>query len=421
MTVYHYEASDSDGRPAAGEIEATDRDSAAAELSARGLVVHTLEPHGESVRPTPEGVAVAREIQQLMSAGLPLAEGLRAAADELGDSASESILSPRTWWQTLVNRREARIRQSLRQIAGEIESGRPLEEILERNQIPGELGAVMRSGIPSHSTAMAIGEYSAYATSSLQLRSEVWFLFAYPIVAMCLTVLASGLFFLYLVPSIRKAFDDYELELPVLTQLVMGVSDLFVDAGPWFSIVLPIALCALLVGFLRFGGESGRRIASAIPLFGASFRNVSLARMSHIMAAVLRHDGTVNSALRAAGTASRDRRVNRACCELAETIESGEELPIAHPALSGFPLGFVQMAEGGSNRQTVADALHSIGRVFEQRARAIMRMFAAVVQPLVIVSACGMIGLCFLSLLMPVIRMLGGLAFVSFFAIFSWM
>jgi type IV pilus assembly protein PilC len=414
MTTFRYTGTDAQGKLCSDTVEATNADAARRALAQRGIAVETLAeseagPLADLTRT--EAAVVNAQVGNLVAAGLPLAEGLVAAADEYNEPGLLRKLFLVDWLQGIfLQRSNQKVRRALRRIARDVEFGASLEQVLQTKSAPAEVKGVLESGISSHSAALAVGEYSAYAETSARLRGHVMFLFAYPLIAGSAAIAVMGVFFCFLVPPVKKILEDFGTELPGLTQFVVAISDTLLRIGPTVTIGGPILLAMGIILFFSQGQSLSNYIARRLPLLGASFRSLDLSRVAHLLAVVLRHDAPMPGALRAAGTASGSSDISTACEELALVVENGHNLPSTDPALAGLPLSFLQVAHDGSDRDTVADALHAIAAMFEQRARAIMSLLATVVQPFVVILIGGSIAVCFYGLFLPILKLLNDLA-----------
>lgn len=408
MTVFRYTGTTPEGTPRSGEIDAPSLDAAARQLSAQGIDVATIEafstpdaaPKEVRALSSAESDVVNNQVRDLIGGGLPLAEGLRAAAAEYNDSG---ILS------SVFGRRSQRIRRALLAIASQLESGNPIEQCLNQRSRPEEIKAILQSGISSQSAALAVGEYSSYAETSSRLRRQTLFLFAYPFVSVAAATLIMALFFCELVPTVKSILLDFGMQLPAITQILIDISDLLLAFGSRFVIGFPIAVVIAMVLFLTFFSSLASSVLRKLPVIGSGFRYLDLARVGHMLAVVLRHDATVPGALRAAGLASNNQGVRKACEHLAKSVDAGEDLPTWEPALRGLPLSFLHIAENDSDRDTIADALHSLARMLEQRGRSIMTLLAGISQPILIVLLCCGVGLSFYALFVPFLKLMNGL------------
>ena len=413
MKTFVYEGIDAESNPVSGEIKAESANDAREKLGAQQIRIRTLaeqtadgttgdEDLFAGLSPA-ETTEVQSQVRELIQAELPLAEGLRVAAEEFAEPGLVG------WFMAAFSKRgSARVRRALLIIANAVEQGQPIETVMQSRHARNEVGAIMRSGISSEATAMAIGEYSAYARSAMRLRGQVLFLFAYPIVVATLTSVLLGVFFCYAVPEMKQVFDDFGVEVPALTRAVMNLSDALVELGPGIVISAPVLLAASFVGAV-LNARWARRLLAWIPLVGSGFRSVDLSRLSHLLAIVLRHRAPVPQALRSGGETVEDKGISSALVTVAEHIESGGTMPRSQAGLSGFPLAFVEAAHQTDDRSTVSDALHSIADMFENRARSIMGMLVAAIQPLILVGLVGTVGVCFVAMILPIIKLLNDL------------
>ena len=407
MTKFLYEGTDADFNPVSGEIEAGSPHEAHQQLSAQQIRVRVLTDKvgGDMLAglSLSEAIEVQSQVRELIETGLPLTEGLRAAAEEF---AEPGIVG---WFlATFSKRGGARVRRALLLIADAVERGQTIETVMQSRHARNEVGAIMQSGISSEATAMAVGEYSAYARTAIRLRGQVMFLFAYPVVVSTLAYVLLGAFLCFVVPDMKSVFEDFGMELPSLTLAVISMSDRFVELGPGLVLTTPILVAASCVGGV-LNARWARRLLGRVPLLGSGFRNVDLSRLAHVLAITLRHQAPVPNALRAGEFAVEDRRIGEALVSVAEHIESGGSMPRAQAGLGGFPLAFVQAAHQTDDRNTVADALHSIADMFENRTRAIMGLLVAVFQPVILIGIVVTAGVCFVALMLPIIDLLGAL------------
>ncbi|MFK7818927.1 MAG: type II secretion system F family protein [Planctomycetaceae bacterium] len=418
MTLFRYTGRDESGTDFEGELDANSVEAARGILAERGVKVieiGTVQLQSDkspmSNLTSTEQAVVDGQVRNLIAGGLPLAEGLRAAADEFVEPGLLAKLSPIGWIKSLLFRtNDRRIRRALLQIASEVEAGTSVEDALARRSAPNEIKAVLRSGIASKSAAMAIGEYSGYAELSSRARGQILFLFAYPLVSVVAAFAIVAIFFCMLVPAAKTSFEDFGTEIPALTQLIFEVSDALNSIGIVGIIAAPMILTVCLIAFFSLGGSLANRVAHKIPLVGAGFRYLDLARVGHVLAVVLRHNASVPGALRAAGAVAGSTQTAAACDEMAKSVESGGELPESHAVLEGLPLSFLHVAKDDSDRNTIADGLHSLATMFEHRARSIMAMLSGIVQPLVVLVIAVTVAISFYALFLPFMNLLNDLA-----------
>jgi type II secretory pathway component PulF len=174
------------------------------------------------------------------SKGIPLEQAARAFAEERAD--------------------EIGVRAS--RLADLLESGVPLTDALasSRTWLPTDALVAVRVGQESGHLAPALAQVVKADDDMDSLLREVFEKFVY--LGLIINVLIGILTFLMLkiVPVFAKMFEEFELELPAATELVVVTSDLFVSY--WF-LMSPVMLAIVLlffVGVLYYTGWLPRDI-----------------------------------------------------------------------------------------------------------------------------------------------------------------
>jgi type II secretory pathway component PulF len=164
-----------------------------------------------------EAAALSHQIASLTSAGLPLAPGLAALGEEL----------PR-----------GRLRRSLNELADTLESGVLLDEAIEKQErrIPPHLRGLVIAGIRSGRLGDVLSRFTAYAGIGTELRRKLWLALAYPILAMTLALAVFGFVNAIVVSKYEAIFKDFNIPIPLLTVIVIGVSHAF--RGSWPVLVI---------------------------------------------------------------------------------------------------------------------------------------------------------------------------------------
>lgn len=155
-------------------------------------------------------------------------------------------------------------RHSVRDLSDMLQAGTSLPDALEAvpGVVPPEAVLAARIGAESGTLPAALrsaaeklaprGEPATYSPGAVVL---------YLVFLTFVLVLITGFVMIYIIPKFRKIFEDFGVELPALTQLVIGTSDFAVTYGLLF---IPLLLAVLWIA-LVYGVAAGRR---AIPVTG---------------------------------------------------------------------------------------------------------------------------------------------------------
>jgi type II secretory pathway component PulF len=119
-------------------------------------------------------------------------------------------------------------------------------------------------------------------------------------------------------------------------------------------------------------------MASRLPLLGPVWRWTSLAEFCHLLGLLLESEMPLVEALPLAGEGVTDADVRAVSRSLTHEVERGDSLAKSIGRRSLFPEGFGQIVAWAEKHQSLTEALHMLGEMFEARARS-QAIFASTV------------------------------------------
>jgi len=402
MPIFRYEATQADGQRDSGEVTAADADDARRQLMARGfLAIHVVEPVAEEsagVTPlsTREAEEVVATLAELSNAELPLAEGLRAAAAES------------------VNRRVAR---ALRDIAADVERGFSLEScVTQRGEsLPPHVRGLIAAATRSRRLGLTLDELVEHYRVLRETRAQVIASLAYPVLVFSLALVLVSFVPLAIMPTFRKMFEEFELELPAATKFVIQLSDVL----RWF--ISPPGIWVLLVAagaFLTFVvattlGRStaiAQRFAATVPLLGPMWQWSGAAAFARLMATMLDNQIPLSEALRLAAAGVPDPDIRDTALLLSGQVAEGRSLSDAIGEGRRLPLSIVPLVRWGERTNALPEAFRTCSEMLLSRVRLRALLLRSVSPPLVFLVVGLVIGFFVLALYMPMVSLIQGLS-----------
>ncbi|NLX53563.1 MAG: type II secretion system F family protein [Planctomycetaceae bacterium] len=383
MAEFRYTARTSQGEQIGGAIEATSQDDALAQLRARGLqdvhVTHAPDVPGAPADDRPElGAAtqppaalspaeaseLAGHMAQVAATQLPLAAGLRAAAEETG---SRRVAAALLW------------------IADQVEQGRSLEDTLEHSGqlLPAHVTGLILAASRTGQLGEALFELVEQQQIARSLHYDTRGGLAY--VAIMLLLAAAVLTFIcyYVADVIRQMLLDFDRQLPMVTQALFWWRDYGILAAGGVALVLASLAVAYRVVAGRVRWE---RLLSSLPLFGTLWQSIAVADWAGLVSVLLRHEIPLPDALRMAGHGIGSQHVGSVSLHLADGVARGRQLSQLMFSQTAIPPSLIPLVEWGERSKTLSEAFR-IGREMYGK-RAVMRaaLIQAVFPPLVMVG-----------------------------------
>jgi type II secretory pathway component PulF len=207
---------------------------------------------------------------------------------------------------------------------------------------------------------------------------------------------------LFVVRQMGELFEDFDAELPILTNF-------FLDLSHYAGWVL-----FGVVGLLGAGGVAlvtlGRfslvaRVQYLVPLLGPLWRYSRLAQVARTVRLLLSEGVPLGAALRTAGAVLPDGFLGGGCRRVAAEVESGRPLSESLDRARAFPTSMVPLVEWGEAHGTLADAFAACAEAFEGRVRSHGALLGSVVLPVALVFVMTFVALMVVALFMPLVSL----------------
>ncbi len=401
MGAFEYTALDSAGRERRGVLEGDTPRQVRQLLRDRQLLPVEVNPVAERDRPgtgrglawTRGGVSAAdvalatRQLATLARAGLPLEEALLAV--------SEQTDRPRV--QRVMLGVRAKVMEGHTLAAGLAEFPRVFPEIYR---------ATVAAGEQSGHLDEVLERLAEYTEGRDQLRQRIVGALLYPIVLsiMCLGIV-SGLL-VYVVPKVVEVFETGKGSLPLMTRLLIGLSDFLRDWGPWLLGAL-VAGGILLARALREPAARRRfdRLMLRLPLAGRLLRGFNTARFTRTFSILTGSAVPVLDALRIAGQVVSSLPMREAVEAAAERVREGAPIGRSLATSRLFPPMTIHLISSGESSGRLEEMLERAATSQERELDGLLAALVGLLGPLmIVVMGVFVMGIVF-AMLMPIFEM----------------
>jgi general secretion pathway protein F len=256
MPAFSYEAVDAQGKSSRGVIEADSARAARAQLRGRELLPMRVEPlQTDSPSQGPwlqrelwptraldatQLAIFTRQLASLVGAGLPIERALTVLADEAPDKRQQNLLAA---------------------LRAQINGGASLAKALAEHprEFDDTFRAVVAAGEQSGELSGVLESLASELEATLALRAKLLGAALYPAIV-SLVALAIVIFLLgYVVPQVAEVFTGSKRALPLLTVVMLSLSDLVRAWGLWALVLLAGGALALPCATAPCGAMRSRR------------------------------------------------------------------------------------------------------------------------------------------------------------------
>lgn len=306
-----------------------------------------------------------------------------------------------------------RLRGVLGELCDRVERGETLAVAMSavRSRLPQGLVELFDVGLARGRIDLLLGSYLDHVRRLSDVRSAIRTSLAYPALMATIVTLLGLMLSLLIVPMFGAIFEDFDVELPALTIMIVSASRLIREQG----LIVLLGVGGLLVtawGVLRvLGGPAlPQQAFRSIPCIGRVFRWASLAGFTETLAMLVEMRSPLPEALRLAGRTTDDLALAERAGRLATQLEQGAPLEDAAQGSAnlGRELGGVMRWAG--HPRLFADALRSSSEIFAARSRVELHLLSWLFEPLLVFFVAISVGLCLVAMFLPLIKLLNDLS-----------
>ena len=266
--------------------------------------------------------------------------------------------------------------------------------LVQAGEVSGQLPAVLR-------------QVTAYSESKENIKSKIITALAYPAVLMFMSCGVLIYFTLYIVPVFATIFKDFDLKLPLITQVVILVSTTLSNYMPYIIVGgIGGALAAQAYVSTPPGRLTWNHIQFDLPLFGNFIRNIQTERLLTTMSTLIRSGVSILNAVSVLEGAFKKNLIFQNALKKAKNdIASGRSISESFKKTGVFSGMVTDMMWMGEESGKLPDIITVLSKFYQEQIEQWIRRFSSMVDPILVVGVGFLIGVIVLSIFMPIFQL----------------
>ncbi len=310
-----------------------------------------------------------KELATLLEAGLPLDRSLVVLMDSLEEQSNITLL--------------------IEQILEKIKAGSTLADALatQGNVFSKFYLNMLRAGEAGGNIEDILRRLSNYLDQSKELKDTVTTALIYPTILVIMSIASVFLLLTFVVPQFTEMFDSAGKELPVSTQVVVGIAEWL--QSYWWLLILG---GAGLYGFMKyqFSDENRRavwdRFFLRLPIAGEIIANMTVAAFSRTLGTLLVNGVPILTALAIAKETVGNKVFMDMLSEAEQDLKQGKTMSGVLLANAQFPKMAVQMIKIGEETGKLEEMLERIANVYDKQLKITVERMLTLLEPFLIVT-----------------------------------
>ena len=403
MSVYEYVALDEKGRERKGFVDASGASAARQQLREEGIYPVRISQAREKKSSALAGALeigllqkvsakevsiFTRQLSTLLGAGIPLVP-------------SFSVLLAQT--------RNPLLQKMLAQIRADLNEGKSLTSSMENfpRVFPPFYINMIKAGEASGTINLVLERLADFSESQQALMSKIRSALAYPLIMLLVGSMVIFLLMSFVVPKITGIFTDMKQTLPLITIILIMVSN-FLKAFWWMIILLLFAGVAAFK-YLTAGTKAGRRAWDKVrlkaPIWGAVNLKIAIARFSRTLATLLQSGVPLLAAMEIVRNVVNNLVIGETIERVAKDVEEGQSLAAPLAASGLFPPMVTEMIAVGEQSGSLEKMLNRIAVSYETEVQSDIMVMTSLLEPLMILMMGLLVGFIVFSILLPIFEM----------------
>ena len=395
MSSFAYVAIDRAGKRATGTVPADSRAAAMDAVSNLGLMPTDLREVADGAAvsvatdkapkvPQKAVEAFTRELANLLAGGLSLSRALALLKREASNPSAKFV-----WGH----------------VHDDVVGGEPLADALAKwpKVFSDVYVAMVRAGEAGGFLHVVLAQIAEFRQREQDLKGKVKAALVYPAVLMLFGTGVMVFLLTFFIPRFQTIFDQFGSNLPLLTQVVVGVSKFLGTYGPFVAVAIIIGIIALRRASKTEEGR--RRIERAMlksPLLGVVIARFALVRFTRMLGTLLGSGVPLVASLKVAKAALGNQTLSDTVNTAVEEVQRGTALSRAlanDPLL--FPPSVVEMVSVAEETGRLNEELIRLSVTYEQDLDRNLRLLVAFAEPALLLVMASLIGTVVVSMLLP--------------------
>ena len=405
MPQFKYAGKSTQGGPQKGVIEAASAQAAAQALLSQNIVPLTIvESKKRSAENEGDGFDITRLFQQkvgldemiifsrqmysLLKAGIPIIRAIKG----LSENASHK-----------------RFQEILKDIADQLEQGRSLsssmakyEKVFTRLTI-----SVVVVGENTGKLDDVFLQLALYFEREQETRKRIKSALRYPTFVLIALAIAMFILNLFVVPVFTQMFERFDTELPIMTRVLIGTSNFFVNYW-WLLIIVIVGGIFAVKQYVN--STNGRlkwdKFKLKLPVVGSIIERSLLSRYSRSLSMILRAGVPLTAGLSLTADAVDNAHMQKRIKEMRQGIEKGESLLRVSKNSELFSTLVLQMIAVGEETGRLEPLLEESADYYEREVDFDLKSLTAKIEPILIGFVAVMVLILALGIFTPMWNMM---------------
>jgi len=410
MPTFQYKALQTDGTMAQGQLDAAGRPDALRQMETLGLrpvnLIESADAVAKNTSGLPAGLENLGNLSLKFQSGKVSAKALENFTRLLSSLLASGVPLSRALVILYKETSSPFVAAKWRQIHDLVVDGMSLANAMAKSPdvFPRVYVAMVEAGEAGGFLDVVLAQIADFQSREKELKSKVLTAMIYPCILLCLALVVLTVLLVFFIPKFQTVFASVHGALPLITQLIIGVSHIVRSYGLFVAAAL---VGAVFLVRTWFASEKGRRVWERLvlhaPLIGPLVAQFAMARFCRMLGTLLGAGVPLVQGLSVARKSIGNQILVDAVSQSIQRVQQGgrlgQSLAECKDLFAGSVLEMISVAEESGKLDAELVRIASVTEVDLDRH---LKTAVAFAEPLMLFLIAGFIGIIFIGMLLPV-------------------
>ncbi|SYZ73735.1 putative Type 4 fimbrial assembly protein PilC [Candidatus Zixiibacteriota bacterium] len=398
MTTYRYQGRNLTGEKITGLRKAGTPEDLEIKLAEEGLFLESCHTQDNSIFAGLTGwlkrseiTRLTRQMAVLISSGITILEALESTREQTNDKSIINIFD---------------------NIITSVQAGEPL--YLAFGKHPAYFDSIylslLETGEMSGTLDISLERIASYRERSERVNKKIKSALAYPALVLLVSVIVVFTLVAYIIPIFSSMYAGFGMELPSLTQKVVGISEILRETA-W---MIPVIMIVLLIsaGFLlrshNFRKTLGR-VVLHLPVFKNLAVKLAASRFCRTLGTLLNSGLPLIEAVPVASRTVGNRYIENRLESMTSRLGDGATLAETLDEAMIFPRTVIRMTAAGESTGRLGEMFAKTADFYESEVDTEITTLTSLIEPIVIIGLGVIIAVILVAMYLPLFDLVGQL------------
>lgn len=422
MPTFHYRALQADGKIAEGQIEAGGRTEAFRQIESQSLRPISLKEgiNGKIKSPPAKAPTNATSDEAATPEASPSEPGLKLSlgSNRISGRVLEnftrllsSLLAagvPLSRALVILQREAANptARAKWKEVHDFVVDGMTLADAMGKSPdtFPRVYTAMVEAGETGGFLDVVLGQIADFQAREKEMRSKVMAALLYPTVLLCLALGVVVFLLTFFIPRFQTLFTGFGAQLPLLTRMIVGVSDAVRSYGLLVAVVIVIAVVLARAWIISpVGRRTWEGLILRLPVLGNLSAQFAMSRFCRMLGTLLGAGVPLINGLNVARRSIGNQILVDAVSNSIERVKEGKALGVSlAECRTLFPGSVLEMISVAEESGRLDGELVRIANVTEGDLDRQLKTAVSLAEPLLLFLIAAFVGTIFVGMVIPI-------------------